>query len=508
MKKILSISQLFLILLVGNVFAQQGNPAGIWFEKHKDRPVMLRQFLQLMPKGADLHSHLSGAVYAETYLDIAKNLNYCIDGSTYRLYPSPCKSGSDDLLVKDISKDFREKAIDGLSVRNLSASNRTGHDQFFNSFALFGSVAGASDSQAILLAEVANRAARENIQLLELSVSVQSKAVQELGSKYRIDSQSQFGDLRNQMLEAGLIKLVEKGVRDLDTVEQAYQKKMRCGESDAQAGCAVKMRYILQTSRNAQPNQVYAQLVYAFELSKADSRIVGVGLVSPEDGQVALRDYDLQMQMIAFLNQTSPNTKITLHAGELAFGSVPPEQLHHHIKDAVKVAKANRIGHGVDIGYEDSALETMQYMKDHNIAVEICLTSNDVILNVKGSSSPLKDYIKAGVPVVLGSDDQGISRIDLTNEYLRAAFEQGLTYSQLKQISRNSLTWSFLPGASLWDNPMNAKRVSACQGENALKNTVSAACEKFLSSSEKANLQWTLEKKFATFESLPQWRGR
>ena len=144
-----------------------------------------------------------------------------------------------------------------------------------------------------------------------------------------------------QLLEAGLIKLVEKGVRDLDTVEQAYQKKMRCGESDTQAGCAVKMRYILQTSRNAQPNQVYAQLVYAFELSKADSRIVGVGLVSPEDGQVALRDYDLQMQMIAFLNQTSPNTKITLHAGELAFGSVPPEQLHHHIKDAVKIGRAH-----------------------------------------------------------------------------------------------------------------------------------------------------------------------
>jgi adenosine deaminase/adenosine deaminase CECR1 len=283
---------------------------------------------------------------------------------------------------------------------------------------------------------------------------------------------------------------------------------MHCGESRAQPGCDVKIRYILQTSRNAQPNEVYAQLVYAFELSKVDPRIVGIGLVSPEDGPVALRDYDLQMQMIAFLNSISPNTRITLHAGELAFGSVPPEQLHHHIKDAVKLAKANRIGHGVDIGYEDNALETMQYMKDHNVAVEICLTSNDVILNVKGKNNPLRDYIKAGVPVVLGSDDQGISRIDLTNEYLRAAIEQQLTYSQLKQISRNSLTWSFLPGASLWQSPMQAKRVVACQSENALNNKVSKACEKFLSGSEKANLQWVLEKKLALFESLPQWRDR
>jgi hypothetical protein len=108
----------------------------------------------------------------------------------------------------------------------------------------------------------------------------------------------------------------------------------------------------------------------------------------------------------------------------------------------------------------------------------------------------------------LGSDDQGISRIDLTNEYLRAAIEQQLTYSQLKQISRNSLTWSFLPGASLWQSPMQAKRVVACQSENALNNKVSKACEKFLSGSEKANLQWVLEKKLALFESLPQWRDR
>jgi adenosine deaminase/adenosine deaminase CECR1 len=410
--------------------------------------------------------------------------------------------------VKDISKDFREKAIDGLSVRNLSASNRTGHDQFFDSFALFGSVSATSESQAILLTEVSNRAARENIQLLELSVSVQSKAVQTLGSKYRLDAQSNLDEIRNQLIDSGLIKLVEKGMRDVDAVEHAYQKRMHCGESDAQPGCAVKVRYILQTSRNAQPNEVYAQLVYAFELSKVDPRVVGIGLVSPEDGQVALRDYDLQMQMIAFLNNISPNTRITLHAGELAFGSVPPEQLHHHIKDAVKLAKANRIGHGVDIGYEDNALETMQYMKDHNVAVEICLTSNDIILNVKGKNSPLRDYIKAGVPVVLGSDDQGISRIDLTNEYLRAAIEQELTYSQLKQISRNSLTWSFLPGASLWQSPMQSKRVAACQGDNALNNNVSKTCEKFLNGSEKAYLQWVLEKKLAVFESLPQWRDR
>jgi adenosine deaminase len=83
-------------------------------------------------------------------------------------------------------------------------------------------------------------------------------------------------------------------------------------------------------------------------------------------------------------------------------------------------------------------------MRDRQVAVEINLTSNDIILGVRGKDHPLPTYLAAGVPVVLSTDDAGVSRIDLTNEYFRAARDYGPSYQTLKAIARNALLRSFL----------------------------------------------------------------
>ena len=80
--------------------------------------------------------------------------------------------------------------------------------------------------------------------------------------------------------------------------------------------------------------------------------------------------------------------------------------------------------------------------------VEICLTSNDVILGVRGPQHPLQQYIRAGVPVALATDDEGVARSDMTHEYLRGAQEQDLSYTQLKKMARTSLEHAFIGGAS------------------------------------------------------------
>jgi adenosine deaminase len=86
-------------------------------------------------------------------------------------------------------------------------------------------------------------------------------------------------------------------------------------------------------------------------------------------------------------------------------------------------------------------------MKQKGIAVEVSLTSSDVILGVRGSRHPLRQLLRAGVPVALSTDDEGVSRTDLTNEYQRAVEEQGLGYAEIKAISRHSIDYSFLPDA-------------------------------------------------------------
>lgn len=55
-----------------------------------------------------------------------------------------------------------------------------------------------------------------------------------------------------------------------------------CGLPHAQPGCRVSVRWLQQASRTSQPARVFAQLAYAFELARTDSRVVGINLVAPE----------------------------------------------------------------------------------------------------------------------------------------------------------------------------------------------------------------------------------
>jgi len=144
-------------------------------------------------------------------------------------------------------------------------------------------------------------------------------------------------------------------------------------------------------------------------------------------------------------------------------------------------------------------------MANGNVMVEICLTSNDVILGIRGQQHPLREYIRAGVPVALATDDEGVARSDMTHEYLKGAEEQDLSYVQLKKMARTSLEHAFIGGASLWRNGSAFITVQQCAGEKPSAQKASSACQKFLDGSEKARLQWKLEAEFSQFESR-QWK--
>jgi adenosine deaminase/adenosine deaminase CECR1 len=190
-----------------------------------------------------------------------------------------------------------------------------------------------------------------------------------------------------------------------------------------------------------------------------------------------------------------------LHAGELTLGLVDPSELRFHIREAVEVGQARRIGHGVDIAYEDDALGLLEEMRERDVLVEICLTSNDIILNVRGDEHPLPLYLEAGVPVTLATDNEGVARIDLTDEYLRAALAYDLGYRELKAMARNSLAYSFLPGTGLWQ-PASFAVTEACAGDVLGSRSPTLTCAEFLESSERARVQWHLEAEFVVFESL------
>jgi adenosine deaminase len=222
----------------------------------------------------------------------------------------------------------------------------------------------------------------------------------------------------------------------------------------------------------------------------------------PEDGYISMSDYALHMRMLASLRLLYPKVRLSLHAGELAPGLVPYEGLCCHIRMAVEEAKAERIGHGVDVMYENRPHELLKEMARGHVMVEISLTSNDLILGVNGKEHPFQLYRQFGVPIALATDDEGVSRIDLTHEYVRAVQTYGLSYRDLKQMVRTSLEHSFLPGDGLWRAPdIVAAAASPCSKDSLGAERPSSGCAAFLKSSEKATQQWELERRFREFES-------
>ena len=471
--------------------------AAAMFDSLVGQPARLRVLMRELPKGADLHNHLSGAIYAESYLEWARTSGLCLDPITHVLSAAPCAAGA--LRTADALAHLPglyDGTIDAFSMRDYvpTPSDASGHDHFFRAFAKFD-LAGR-DHAGEMLAEAANRAAGDHVLYLELMHYPLVRESAALGLAHPWHGEDFARDLDE--IRPGLAALVAQARIRTDLAEARMRDVLGCGTPHAQAGCGVKIRYLTQLIRILPPQAVFAQMAYSYALVDADPRFVGVNIVAPEDDPVALRDYDLHMRAFRYLSSRDPAVKLTLHAGELTEGLVPPEDLRFHIRDAVEIAGARRIGHGVDVTYEDDAADLLAEMARRHVAVEIALTSNDVILGVKGEDHPFRAYRAAGVPMVLCTDDEGVSRIDLTHEYMRATASYGLHYADLKQLSRNSLTYSFLPGDSLWR--VSGDGVASACAATALGVPAEGACAGFLARSEKARAQWQLEAEFRLFE--------
>jgi adenosine deaminase len=389
--------------------------------------------------------------------------------------------------------------VDAFSMRGfVPSAGVSGHDHFFDSFAKFDGTARRHSGE--WLDEVATRAASQNEQYLELMETPDFRHTASIAKE--LGWHDDLSQLRAELLARGLRGDVAVARAEFDEAEASRRAREHCGEPQETPACRITIRYLYQVLRGFPKEQVFAQTLLGFEVAAADPRVVGINFVMPEDGATSMSDYELHMRIVGFLHGLYPRVHISLHAGELAAGLVPPEGLCCHIRLAVEQAHAERIGHGVDVMYEDRPYELLKEMAAKHVMVEANLTSNDVILGVRGNDDPLPVYRKFGVPVALSTDDEGVSRIDLTHEYVRAAETYALRYVDLKQMVRTGLEHSFLPGASFWREPDVFIRVSiACAQDAPGAQKPSAPCAAFLKSSEKAQQQWELERRFREFES-------
>lgn len=405
----------------------------------------LQMLLAMMPKGADLHHHYSGSLYVETYLEWAKDAGFKINPATLKVDRNGSEAGS--ITVDELYADnaLYRKLLSAWSTKDYETNGSAPPDAaFFDAFAYFGPLAAHDYSDG--LQRLRDRAISENVQYVETMLS----AVRYFVTKTQaasIDAKLQAPTTATA-LQAAMVEVAED-LEDSTKFKKAVSDFAKLVESN-HAGVdsdAFMMRYQTYAFRNTQPSKVFASLLAGFAAAAKSPLVVGVNLVGPENGTFAIRDYTLHMKMFKFLKARYPGVNVALHAGELKVGDVRPEDLRFHINEAVKIAGAQRLGHCVDLPLEDDRLALIRRLRDDPIPVEINLTSNKFILGVEGAMHVFGLLSKNRVPMVISTDDSGVSRNNLAHEYLLLSTRHKVRYGQLKQLVYNSIKYAFLTAA-------------------------------------------------------------
>ena len=485
----------------------------------------LAKVLQMFPKGADIHNHLSGAVMPEDYASMGKSDGDCYgsDSKNPSMYTIAIADayGACNTPFRPIAiarEDERNKIVQSLSMFQFGYPNiQLGHDQFFATFARFGAISGAPWNVGPMLAKMLRQANNDGVSHVETMVSFQAQAVNTLSAllrrKFPDNASYQESDnypaMYNFLMSVGLQDAVAGAQNDVTMYVNRANAILGCGLSGKDPACGVSFAFLATVNRNAaladgSPDlaKIFAQTAFSFLLSSTDSRVAGINLLSGEDASVSMNSFATQMRFFTYLHEKFQKVNIALHAGELTpclVGAASPS-LKEHLTGSLK-AGAKRIGHGVSFAYlsEKDKSEVADLIKQKGAAVEIMFTSNAQILGVAGIQHPFPLYVKRGVPTAFSTDDAGVSHADYTSEWIYGFKRYGLMLEDLIRLARESFQHSFIPGDALWSEVAVPKIAVQCAGVKSGIPNPPDPCGSFLGHNPKAKAQWDFEARLSAY---------
>lgn len=532
-----------------------------YFKRIKSNISLLKPFVCSFPKGGDTHCHLTGALTPNQYLELAvkKKLFFSFACSSHIKDPINADELAADensnfyffkegernkieleLNIKQnnytakeewsVNKILNESRLESYFVAKASIRHKEKdkNDKFFTSFDSFESI----DRNLLLsdyLSFLLERAYNENILYLEVSKGFESQfnswdnenKKEYLEGFLKIEAfdgeKENYENELHKQLNLLLPFLEEKKRHYLDYIDRAEKEpipeflvKRGFKESLFFFNNPAVIRLNGDVNRELALPEFFADLALSFliadeELTKKNEnpRVLGVVMSGREHRTISLKNNrDIQLKMLGFLRSRYPKVRCSPHAGELSEKNAGIDSMMDAVSSAIEYADPSRIGHATCITYS-KINDIFRKLKEKSICIEICLSSNEKILNIKKKYHPFPLLLSEKIPLTLNTDDPGVLGTSSTHEFMIAIQRYGeeISYQTLKDLARNQLRYSFLPvGEEIYENssPYQYKL------HDCFKNLhdLTKEAENILSKSQRAILQYNLEKKFLEFEGV------
>ena len=242
------------------------------FDALRDDHPALRAFLYRMPKGGDLHVHLSGATYAERLIDWAAQQGLCVQLSDWFFVEAPCTA--DKPSVAETMRDQRkfDAMVNAMSMRFFlpSASVPSGHDKFFSTFARFSEITWRVTPE--MTVDMLARYGAQSVQYAEFMLSF-STPEERAALIATIRGQTDFAAMRETLKQNGLDALVAKARAEVADIVSKVEALRNCDTDPTKPACKVNYRFIIQVSRNTPIEDVFVQTAFAATLIRAEPRV-------------------------------------------------------------------------------------------------------------------------------------------------------------------------------------------------------------------------------------------
>jgi adenosine deaminase CECR1 len=370
-----------------------------------------------LPKGGDLHHHLGLSFMAEQWYAAATDPKRAHDEIYTRTRFNNCEDGAQPFLR---FRNIRRATYLALSdcrkteYEKLAALSPALKEQWMSSLKIDRPGEGRNEFFEAIPPRLTDLT-RDPWLMTDLLVeSLQRYGAQ--GLRY-LETQTTLGAFTD-----------ENGrPMDPDRASQFYRDALHQPEAKASG---VTVRFLATIIRYAPDAEQQLERAYAFVSGHRDL-FVGVNMAGREDND---KGHPLRfLGTFRRLRRTYSGVQLSLHGGEK---DSPGQDVRRTL-----TLGATRIGHAVNL---ISDPETMLLMRNGKYLIETSLVSNRLLEYTPDlSKHPFSEYLRFGIPVCLNTDDAGAWDSNITDEYFLAVTNFNLTWSEIVQIGRDSLQYSF-----------------------------------------------------------------